>query len=241
MPYRAAALLLLVISSHHTKHVENPSSITMRRRGGQKQVDGNQHENPELAIFNSRRMASYLMMDMMCKTLKTPSRRFFILDYLHHCCMEYCVFVIAPTIDIETAPLTPSIARRFTSARSGDSWCRGLVHVIRVHLVADFGDVSAVSRCCFSLSVLDGDCFSSSSTWSLAFLRADTQAWALRVELHFWRFSASNCPGSPAWRAWMGGAFPAASVSCSAIMHWTPLNETLGNPRTSINYIVLLR
>jgi hypothetical protein len=50
------------------------------------------------------------------------------------------------TIDIETAPLTPSIARRFTSARSSDGWCWGLVHVIRVHLVADFGDVSAVSR-----------------------------------------------------------------------------------------------
>jgi hypothetical protein len=134
------------ISSHHTKHVE----IHPLQRCGAV-ADKNKWMEINMKILNwlfsnSRRMASYPMMDMMCKTLKTPSRRFFILDYLHHCCMEYCVFVIAPTIDIETAPLTPSIARRFTSARSGDSWCWGLVHVIRVHLVADFGDVSAVSR-----------------------------------------------------------------------------------------------
>jgi hypothetical protein len=81
-----------------------------------KQVDGNQHENPELAIFQFQTNGlATPMMDMMCKTLKTPSRSFFhtiAITFIHRC-MEYCVFVIAPTIDIETAPLTPSIVQAF--------------------------------------------------------------------------------------------------------------------------------
>jgi hypothetical protein len=51
-PYRAAALLLVGISSHLiTPARGNPSSITMQRRGEEKQVDRNQLE---LLILISR-------------------------------------------------------------------------------------------------------------------------------------------------------------------------------------------
>ena len=81
----------------------------------------------------------------------------------------------------------------------------------------------------FPFSVLDGDCFSSSSTWSLAFLRADTQVGGVTRRTAHFGDSAGNCPGfsSMASMGWWG--FPAASVSCSAIMHRTPLNRNPWN------------
>ena len=80
--------------------------------------------------------------------------------------------------------------------------------MIRVHLVADFRDVSAVSRrgfpSVFSMASVSrllqpGQSRSYEQTLRLG---------ALREELHIWRDSAGNCPGSLAWRAWVGGAFP---------------------------------
>jgi hypothetical protein len=47
----------------------------------------------------------------------------------------------------------------------------------------------------FPFSVLDGDCFSSSSTWSLAFLRADTQVGGVTRRIAHFGDSAGNCPG----------------------------------------------
>jgi hypothetical protein len=108
--------------------------------------------------------------------------------------------------------------------------------VIRVHLVADFGDVSAVSRCFPPFSILDGNCFLSSSTWSVA----HTQAGALRVELHFWRFLQAIVAGSPAWRAWIGGTFPQPAFRVRRSRTGRHSIETLGNQachRSSSNYI----
>jgi hypothetical protein len=51
VPRGSAFTVGIFISSHQARG--HPSSITMQRRGGPKQMDGNQHENPELPILNS--------------------------------------------------------------------------------------------------------------------------------------------------------------------------------------------
>lgn len=85
------------ISSHLiTPTRGNPSSITMRRRGGQTKWIEINNENPELPILNSRRIASYLhtavsMMDMIRMTLKTPFAQIFPIDSLHHRFMEFAL------------------------------------------------------------------------------------------------------------------------------------------------------
>ena len=140
------------------------------------------NENPDLPFLNSRRIASHL------QTLKTPFAQIFPIDYLHRYRMEHCAFVVAHTIDIETAPLTPSIARRFTSAQSSDSWCWGIGPCDSRASRSGFSRCLGCFTSVFPFSVLDGDCFSLSSTWSVAFLGADTQTGALREELHIWRF-----------------------------------------------------
>jgi hypothetical protein len=52
---------------------------------------------------------------------------------------------------------------------------------------------------------------------------------ASREELHILEILQAIVQGSPAWRAWGWWGFPAASVSCSAIMHRTPLNRNPWN------------
>jgi hypothetical protein len=99
-----------------------------------------------------------------------------------------------------------------------------------LHLVAGFGDVSAVSPSFFPSVVLDGHCFLSSSTWSVALLRADTQAGALRVELHFWRFLQAIAQGlQHGEHGWVGLSRSQRFVFGDHALDRHPI-ETLGPP-----------
>jgi hypothetical protein len=156
--------------------------------------------------------------------------------------MEYCAFVVARTIDIETAPLTPSIARRFTSAQSSDSWCWGIGPCDSRASRSGFSQCLGCFTSVFPLSILDGDCFSPSSTWSVAFLRADTQAGGATRRIAHLEILQAIVQGLQHGEHGLVGAFSAASVSCSAIMHRAPLNRNPWNRsyhRTSIIHIVL--
>ena len=142
--------------------------------------------------------------------------------------------MVARTIDIETAPLTPSIARRFTSAQSGDSWYWGIGPCdLRASR-------SGFSRClgCFTLVFP-----SMSSMATVSRFLQPGQSRSYEAKHSGWGGHANNCtfgdsagnyPGfsSMASMGWWG--FPAASVSCSAIMHRTPLNRNPWNRSSTI-------
>ena len=106
----------------------------------------------------------------------------------------------------------------------------GLVHVICMHLVADFCDVSAVSR----------RFFPQCSRWRLflAFFQPGQsrsyeqtlKGWGRHARnCTFWRFCRQLSRVSSSMASMGPWGFPAASVSCSAIMHRTPLNRNPWN------------
>jgi hypothetical protein len=92
-------------------------------------------------------------------------------------------------------------------------------------------------RClgCFAvvspLSVLDGQLF-------LVFFnlvsRAPTgrySSWGVTRRTALLEISAGNCPGSPAWRAWMGGAFPQPAFRVRRSCTGPPPNRNPWTPK----------
>lgn len=156
--------------------------------------------------------------------------------------MERCASVVARTIDIETAPLTPSIARRFTSAQSSDCWCWGIGPCDSRASRSGFPRCLGCFTSGFPLCVLDGDCFSPSSTWSLAFLRADTQVGGVTRRIAPLEILQAIVQGLQHGEHGLVGAFPQPAFRVRRSCTGRHSIETLGTEvyhRTSIIHIVL--
>ena len=58
-------------------------------------------------------------------------------------------------------------------------------------------------------------------------------SWGVTRRIALLEISASNCPGSPAWRAWIGGAFPWPAFRVRRSRTGRHSIETLGTKPTT--------